>query len=227
MLSLHRVMLSLDKVMLSLHVVWRNVASWFIDECGPSLLQGPRTRPFKETREGPGGADCGPSQRNTNHAGWLQQGPGGPQRQDLCSTNIVSHTNGGWSLWCCAFELQLQLKKKSCSHLFVMSAGKKELLFALLTRFVVMLSTLSHIFLLFLPHVLSVSRLEGTEEKLRNRESRPEDLHIIAELREMVTEREALVKKLVVSRLPVVWSQITLIPQLTLQFDLQLTSQFQ
>lgn len=42
------------------------------------------------------------------------------------------------------------------------------------------------------------SRLEGTEEKLRNRESRPEDLHIIAELREMVTEREALVKKLVV-----------------------------
>uniref|UniRef100_A0AAX7V9F4 Protein FAM184A/B N-terminal domain-containing protein n=1 Tax=Astatotilapia calliptera TaxID=8154 RepID=A0AAX7V9F4_ASTCA len=39
--------------------------------------------------------------------------------------------------------------------------------------------------------------LEGTEEKLRNRESRPEDLHVIAELREMVTEREALVKKLV------------------------------
>uniref|UniRef100_A0A3Q2XJS0 Family with sequence similarity 184 member Aa n=1 Tax=Hippocampus comes TaxID=109280 RepID=A0A3Q2XJS0_HIPCM len=37
--------------------------------------------------------------------------------------------------------------------------------------------------------------LEGTEEKLRNRESRPEDLHLIAELREMVTEREALVKK--------------------------------
>lgn len=42
--------------------------------------------------------------------------------------------------------------------------------------------------------------MEGTEEKLRNRESRPEDLHVIAELREMVTEREALVKKLVVSR---------------------------
>ncbi|KAM8904269.1 protein FAM184A-like isoform 1-T1 [Spinachia spinachia] len=39
--------------------------------------------------------------------------------------------------------------------------------------------------------------LEGTEEKLRHRESRPEDLHVIAELREMVTEREALVKKLV------------------------------
>ncbi|XP_068612321.1 protein FAM184A [Brachionichthys hirsutus] len=39
--------------------------------------------------------------------------------------------------------------------------------------------------------------LEGTEEKLRHRESRPEDLHIIADLREMVTEREALVKKLV------------------------------
>lgn len=45
-------------------------------------------------------------------------------------------------------------------------------------------------------------RLEGTEEKLRNRESRPEDLHVIAELREMVSEREALVKKLVVSREP-------------------------
>ncbi|XP_031147988.1 protein FAM184A isoform X5 [Sander lucioperca] len=39
--------------------------------------------------------------------------------------------------------------------------------------------------------------LEGTEDKLRHRESRPEDLHVIAELREMVTEREALVKKLV------------------------------
>lgn len=78
-----------------------------------------------------------------------------------------------------------------------------------------MLSTLLHAFLLFLPHVLSVSRLEGTEEKLRNRESRPEDLHIIAELREMVTEREALVKKLVVSRLAVMCfpiSQIALIP---------------
>lgn len=50
-----------------------------------------------------------------------------------------------------------------------------------------------------MPCHVCVSRLEGTEEKLRNRESRPEDLHIIAELREMVTEREALVKKLVVS----------------------------
>ncbi|XP_056287660.1 protein FAM184A-like isoform X3 [Pseudoliparis swirei] len=39
--------------------------------------------------------------------------------------------------------------------------------------------------------------LQGTEEKLRNRESRPEDLRVIAELREMVTEREGLVKKLV------------------------------
>uniref|UniRef100_A0A8C1BY50 Family with sequence similarity 184 member Aa n=1 Tax=Cyprinus carpio carpio TaxID=630221 RepID=A0A8C1BY50_CYPCA len=39
--------------------------------------------------------------------------------------------------------------------------------------------------------------LEGTEEKFRNRESRPEDLQAIAELREMVSEREALVKKLV------------------------------
>ncbi|XP_066514644.1 protein FAM184A-like, partial [Hoplias malabaricus] len=39
--------------------------------------------------------------------------------------------------------------------------------------------------------------LEGTEDKFRNRESRPEDLQTIAELREMVTERENLVKKLV------------------------------
>ncbi|XP_066533877.1 protein FAM184A [Hoplias malabaricus] len=39
--------------------------------------------------------------------------------------------------------------------------------------------------------------LEGTEEKFRNRESRPEDLQMIAELKDMVTERESLVKKLV------------------------------
>ena len=42
-------------------------------------------------------------------------------------------------------------------------------------------------------------RLEGTEDKFRNRESRPEDLQVIAELKEMVAERESLVKKLVVS----------------------------
>ncbi|KAM8846375.1 LOW QUALITY PROTEIN: protein FAM184A [Synchiropus picturatus] len=39
--------------------------------------------------------------------------------------------------------------------------------------------------------------LEGTEEKFRNRESRPEDLQVIAELKDMVSERESLVKKLV------------------------------
>ncbi|XP_052002039.1 protein FAM184A-like isoform X2 [Xyrauchen texanus] len=39
--------------------------------------------------------------------------------------------------------------------------------------------------------------LEGTEEKFRNRESRSEDLQVIADLREMVSERETLVKKLV------------------------------
>ncbi|KPP68865.1 hypothetical protein Z043_112419 [Scleropages formosus] len=39
--------------------------------------------------------------------------------------------------------------------------------------------------------------LEATEEKFRNRESRPEDLQVIAELKEMVAERESLVKKLV------------------------------
>lgn len=39
--------------------------------------------------------------------------------------------------------------------------------------------------------------LEGTEDKFRNRESRPEDLASIAELRTAVGEREALVKRLV------------------------------
>ncbi|XP_061900853.1 protein FAM184A isoform X1 [Entelurus aequoreus] len=39
--------------------------------------------------------------------------------------------------------------------------------------------------------------LEGTEDKFRNRESRPEDLQMIAELKDMVSERESLVKKLV------------------------------
>uniref|UniRef100_A0A8C3GBC7 Family with sequence similarity 184 member A n=1 Tax=Cyclopterus lumpus TaxID=8103 RepID=A0A8C3GBC7_CYCLU len=39
--------------------------------------------------------------------------------------------------------------------------------------------------------------LEGTEDKFRNRESRHEDLQVIAELRDMVSERESLVKKLV------------------------------
>ncbi|XP_026146183.1 protein FAM184A-like isoform X1 [Carassius auratus] len=39
--------------------------------------------------------------------------------------------------------------------------------------------------------------LEGTEDKFRNRESRPEDLQTIAELKDMVAERESLVKKLV------------------------------
>ncbi|KAJ8270726.1 hypothetical protein GJAV_G00118560 [Gymnothorax javanicus] len=39
--------------------------------------------------------------------------------------------------------------------------------------------------------------LEATEDKFRNRESRPEDLQVIAELKDMVSERETLVKKLV------------------------------
>uniref|UniRef100_A0A674P4K3 Family with sequence similarity 184 member A n=1 Tax=Takifugu rubripes TaxID=31033 RepID=A0A674P4K3_TAKRU len=39
--------------------------------------------------------------------------------------------------------------------------------------------------------------LEATEEKFRNRESRHEDLQVIAELKDMVSERETLVKKLV------------------------------
>lgn len=48
---------------------------------------------------------------------------------------------------------------------------------------------------------VSSYRLEGTEEKFRNRESRPEDLQIIAELKDMVSERESLVKKLVVGNM--------------------------
>lgn len=85
---------------------------------------------------------------------------------------------------------------------FSVFSGKKHFFLLYKTlNFVGMLNTfLPPIFACsFMCHVY-VSRLEGTEEKLRNRESRPEDLHIIAELREMVTEREALVKKLVVSR---------------------------
>ncbi|KAJ8383361.1 hypothetical protein AAFF_G00221510 [Aldrovandia affinis] len=39
--------------------------------------------------------------------------------------------------------------------------------------------------------------LEATEDKFRKRESRPEDLQAIAELKDMVSERESLVKKLV------------------------------
>lgn len=60
-----------------------------------------------------------------------------------------------------------------------------------------------------LPHMsVCVCRLEGTEDKLRNRESRPEDLHLIAELRELVSEREALVKKLVVRTLCSFWEKL-------------------
>lgn len=54
------------------------------------------------------------------------------------------------------------------------------------------------------PHLMNMSlllRLEGTEDKFRNRESRPEDLQTIAELKDMVAERESLVKKLVVRAL--------------------------
>lgn len=57
---------------------------------------------------------------------------------------------------------------------------------------------------------LSSSRLEGTEEKFRNRESRPEDLQLIAELKDMVSERESLVKKLVVGNC---WQSNTWVPE--------------
>ena len=60
---------------------------------------------------------------------------------------------------------------------------------------------ISHVeYLWFCIFCLSSFRLEGTEEKFRNRESRPEDLQIIAELKDMVSERESLVKKLVVGK---------------------------
>ena len=64
-------------------------------------------------------------------------------------------------------------------------------------RWVQALSYLSHP-VLCLSSPPGPCRLEGTEDKFRNRESRPEDLQVIAELKDMVTEREALVKKLVV-----------------------------
>lgn len=56
-------------------------------------------------------------------------------------------------------------------------------------------------YLCFCVFCLLSYRLEGTEEKFRNRESRPEDLQIIAELKDMVSERESLVKKLVVGNM--------------------------
>lgn len=162
---------------------------WTTAPCCLSLLQGPWARPHEETREGPRGAKYSPSQRNTDHAGWLQQGPGGPQRQDFRSTNTVSHRNVWLGLSCCSFGL---FQSHCC-------------LFFRLCRCFLLWNTLCNN-VIYLPSYFAytsvrVSRLEGTEEKLRNRESRPEDLHLIAELREMVTEREALVKKLVVSKL--------------------------
>lgn len=36
------------------------------------------------------------------------------------------------------------------------------------------------------------------EEKYQNRESRPEDLQLIAELKDLIAERDQLIKKLVV-----------------------------
>lgn len=71
------------------------------------VLQGPWTRLRKETRQGAGGTKCCPSQRTTNHAGRLQQGPGGPQRQDLCSANTVSQRKVWLGLFCCFFGLPL------------------------------------------------------------------------------------------------------------------------
>lgn len=36
------------------------------------------------------------------------------------------------------------------------------------------------------------------EEKYQNRESRPEDLQLIAELKDLIAERDQLIKKLIV-----------------------------
>ena len=43
------------------------------------------------------------------------------------------------------------------------------------------------------------NRLEEAEEKYRNRQSRPEDLEVIEQLKRVLAERELDMKKLVVS----------------------------
>ena len=47
--------------------------------------------------------------------------------------------------------------------------------------------------------MLLSSRLEEAEEKFRNRQSRPEDLETIEQLKRLLAERELDMKKLVVS----------------------------
>lgn len=147
-------------------VFWGFAVVWWGYTCEIQvlLMQGPWARPFQETRARPGGDDCGPSQRNSHHAGWFQQGSGGAKGQNLCPANTVSNL----------YHFRLYYNYNTCHVFTPVTFGEQQ-------------TQISH-------------RLEGTEEKLRNRESRPEDLHVIAELREMVSEREALVKKLVVSR---------------------------
>lgn len=46
-----------------------------------------------------------------------------------------------------------------------------------------------------------LNRLEEAEEKYRGRQSRPEDLEVIEQLKRVLAERELDVKKLVVSTL--------------------------
>lgn len=48
-------------------------------------------------------------------------------------------------------------------------------------------------------HFLVVNRLEEAEEKFRSRQSRPEDLEVIEQLKRALAERELDMKRLVVS----------------------------
>ena len=49
-------------------------------------------------------------------------------------------------------------------------------------------------------NLFSLERLEEAEEKFRSRQSRPEDLEVIEQLKRALAERELDMKKLVVSK---------------------------
>lgn len=66
--------------------------------------------------------------------------------------------------------------------------------FVSLALFFVLIDVLLYLFLSFF-----VIRLEEAEEKYRSRQSRPEDLEIIDQLKRALAERELDMKKLVVS----------------------------
>lgn len=50
-------------------------------------------------------------------------------------------------------------------------------------------------------NLFSLERLEEAEEKFRSRQSRPEDLEVIEQLKRALAERELDMKKLVVSKI--------------------------